>query len=463
VQETLTVGPIAAPSYLEPGDEALLRGSRERLLRRGDAREALGRLAAAVLVVAASLAFLAVPAERHTSVWLALGLGGIYALASRVHFEVGAGLAVPTEVALVPMLLLLSPTVVPLTVILAMAAANAVEVSRGRVTWVTLAATVGSGAFVFAPAAAALALGEPGARERDWVFLPVLLLAQFAGDAITSVVREWVALGVGPRRLVASLRWVFTVDTLLAPMGLAVAAAATTAPFAVLLPLSGLLVFRWFARERERAVTSSLELSSAYRGTAHLLGDVVEADDAYTGAHSKAVVEMTLAIAERLGLSPADRRLAEFSALLHDVGKIRVPNEIIRKPGGLTPAERAVVERHTIHGEELLATVGGLLADVGRVVRSCHERWDGTGYPDGLAGEEIPLVARIVGCADAFDAMASDRPYRAALPLPAIVEELRRCAGTQFDPQVVEHVLALVETEPRWRSRATVTRHPAAA
>src|SRR6185312_9493525 len=270
------------------------------------------------------------------------------------------------------------------------------------------------------------------------------------------------ALGVRPKDLVRPFRWVFTVDSLLAPIGLAVAAAATTAPLAVLLPASGLLVFRWFAREREAAVSSSLELSSAYRGTAHLLGDVVEADDAYTGAHSRAVVEMTLALADRLGLSPADRRLAEFSALLHDVGKIRVPNEIIRKPCALTPAERAVVERHTLHGEALLSTVGGLLADVGRVVRSCHERWDGTGYPDGLAGEDIPLVARIVGCADAFDAMASDRPYRAALPLPAIVEELRRCSGSQFDPQVVEQVLELLEGESNpGRARVSALRSAA--
>jgi HD-GYP domain-containing protein (c-di-GMP phosphodiesterase class II) len=97
-----------------------------------------------------------------------------------------------------------------------------------------------------------------------------------------------------------------------------------------------------------------------------------------------------------------------------------------------------------------------------RIVRSCHERWDGTGYPDGLAGEEIPLVARIVGCADAFDAMASDRPYRAALPLRAIVDELRRCSGSQFDPQVVEHVLALLESEAHWgRARVSALR-PAA-
>jgi HD-GYP domain-containing protein (c-di-GMP phosphodiesterase class II) len=453
---------IGASTYLRPADEELLRGLRDRLERGRGQREAAARIVAALLVAAGAVAFLALPAGRGTSLWLLVSLTAVYALASRVHFEVGTGAFVPTEVVFVPMLLLLPSRVVPAAVVAAMVAANLPGAVRRRISWVTFTAIVGSAAFAFLPAAAALALGEPGARQRDWPLVVLLLAAQFAGDALTAAARDWAALGVRPGRLAPTLRWVFTVDALLAPLGLAVAAAATTAPLAVLLPVSGLLVFRWFARERQAAVTSSLELSSAYRGTAHLLGDVVEADDAYTGAHSRAVVEMTLAVADQLGLSDADRRLAEFSALLHDVGKIRVPNEIIRKPGSLTPAERAVVERHTIHGEALLSTVGGLLADVGRVVRSCHERWDGAGYPDGLAGEEIPLVARIVGCADAFDAMASDRPYRAALPLPAIVDELRRCSGSQFDPQIVEHVLSLLESDSHWgRARVSALRSAA--
>ena len=108
---------------------------------------------------------------------------------------------------------------------------------------------------------------------------------------------------------------------------------------------------------------------------------------------------------------------AEFAALLHDVGKIRVPAEILNKPGPLSPQERAIVNTHTITGQRLLQRVGGRLAEVGRIVRSCHEHWDGTGYPDGLAGREIPLVARIVGCCDAFSAMTTDRSYRRALSI----------------------------------------------
>jgi len=169
---------------------------------------------------------------------------------------------------------------------------------------------------------------------------------------------------------------------------------------------------------------------------------VVEADDEYTGVHSRDVVELTLRVVDRLGLSARERRDAEFVALLHDVGKVRVPNSIINKAGPLDDEERAVMERHTIEGERLLLRVGGLLGEIGRVVRSCHERWDGQGYPDGLAGEQIPLLARIVSCCDAYNAMTSDRSYRQALPPEEAAAELRACSCTQFDPRVVDALLA---------------------
>jgi HD-GYP domain-containing protein (c-di-GMP phosphodiesterase class II) len=201
------------------------------------------------------------------------------------------------------------------------------------------------------------------------------------------------------------------------------------------LPLVALL--RVFSHERQRRLDHALELSGAYRGTAFLLGDVVEADDAYTGSHSRHVVDLVLAVADALKLPEAERRDAEFVALLHDVGKIRIPASIINKPGALDAEERAVIETHTIEGERMLDRVGGLLGHVGRLVRSCHEHWDGNGYPDRLAGEDIPRVARIVCACDAFSAMTTDRPYRAARTEDEALEELRRCAGTQFDPQVV--------------------------
>src|SRR5262249_5438422 len=145
-----------------------------------------------------------------------------------------------------------------------------------------------------------------------------------------------------------------------------------------------------------------------------------------------------------LGLDANERRKAEFTALLHDVGKLAIPKEIIDKPSALTPEERAVIETHTVEGERILEQVGGVLAEVGRIVRSCHERWDGTGYPDRLAGAETPLIARIVCACDAYSAMTTDRSYRAAMTPRAAVEELRRCAGTHFDPSVVSVLTGII-------------------
>jgi HD-GYP domain-containing protein (c-di-GMP phosphodiesterase class II) len=188
-------------------------------------------------------------------------------------------------------------------------------------------------------------------------------------------------------------------------------------------------------------IDHALELSQAYRGTAFLLGDVVEADDAYTGSHSRHVVDLVLCVADDLELSASDRRDAEFVALLHDVGKIRIPGSIINKPGPLTAEERTLMETHTIEGERMLERVGGMLGHVGHIVRSCHEHWDGNGYPDQLAGEDIPRVARIVCACDAFSAMTTDRPYRGARTRDEALAELQRCSGTQFDPVVVDSLL----------------------
>jgi HD-GYP domain-containing protein (c-di-GMP phosphodiesterase class II) len=175
-----------------------------------------------------------------------------------------------------------------------------------------------------------------------------------------------------------------------------------------------------------------------------LLGDVIEADDEYTGSHSRDVVDLVVAVADGLGLDPRDRTRAEFAALLHDVGKVKIPAEIINKPGALDDAEWAVMRTHTIAGEQMLEKVGGLLGQVGRLVRSCHERWDGRGYPDELVGDEIPLIARIVCCCDAFNAMTTDRSYRKALPVEEAVAELRRSSGTHFDPRDVDALIATI-------------------
>jgi HD-GYP domain-containing protein (c-di-GMP phosphodiesterase class II) len=142
------------------------------------------------------------------------------------------------------------------------------------------------------------------------------------------------------------------------------------------------------------------------------------------------------------------------------VGKIRVPMEIINKPGKLDEQEWELIRRHTIDGEAMLRQVGGALAGVGRLVRSSHERVDGLGYPDGVAGDEIPIESRIVSACDAFNAMTTDRPYRQAQPVEGALAELRRCTGTQFDPGVVEalgRVLAQSSVAPTPLASSPVT------
>jgi HD-GYP domain-containing protein (c-di-GMP phosphodiesterase class II) len=183
------------------------------------------------------------------------------------------------------------------------------------------------------------------------------------------------------------------------------------------------------------------ELQQAYQGTALLLGDVVEADDGYTGEHCRHVVELTQAVGRRLGLTREQLRDLEFSALLHDVGKIAIPKEILNKPGPLDDREWEIMKTHSVVGQQMLDRVGGFMTGVGLIVRSHHERWDGGGYPDGLAAAEIPLPARIITVCDAYNAMTTTRSYRAALPVAEAVRRLREAAGTQFDPRVVEAVL----------------------
>ena len=148
-----------------------------------------------------------------------------------------------------------------------------------------------------------------------------------------------------------------------------------------------------------------------------------------------------VSVADKLGLGSRDRQRAEFAALLHDVGKVKIPAAVIHKPGPLDDTEWALMKTHTIIGESMLGQIGGLLGEVGQIVRSCHERWDGGGYPDQLAGEEIPLAARIVCACDAWSAMTTDRSYRKARSSEDAAAELRECSGTHFDPRVVDALI----------------------
>ena len=157
--------------------------------------------------------------------------------------------------------------------------------------------------------------------------------------------------------------------------------------------------------------------------------------DRYTGEHSEAVIEMAAAVARNLGLGSEEVERVRSAALLHDIGKVAIPDEILHKSGPLSDEEWMLMKQHPVIGERILRVVPGL-GTVARIVRHEHERWDGRGYPDGLRGARIPIGSRIIIAADAYHAITSDRPYRPARSHSDAIEELSKCAGTQFDPAV---------------------------
>ena len=183
------------------------------------------------------------------------------------------------------------------------------------------------------------------------------------------------------------------------------------------------------------------ELEGAFLTTLGVIADAVELQDAYTAAHAKEVADLAVRVGKRMDISDAELGRLRYAALLHDVGKIGVPSEILRKPGPLTAEERELMNAHTAIGARLLERIP-FLAPVAPLVRSAHERFDGGGYPDGLAGYEIPRGAMIIATCDAFHAMTSDRSYQEAMSKRGAIEELRANAGGQFDPEVVEAVIA---------------------
>ncbi len=193
-------------------------------------------------------------------------------------------------------------------------------------------------------------------------------------------------------------------------------------------------------REVARANQEIQDLNSDLMLT---LAKIIDARDPFVSSHAIQVADLATAIGQKVGLPPERLEQLRQAALLHDIGKLAIPEKILHKPGNLTPEEREIIKTHATIGADFLETSRGL-RHLAPFVRHHHERWDGAGYPNGLKGEEIPLEARILALCDAVDAMASDRPYRAALPVSEILKEVRKHAGGQFDPQVVEGFLQVV-------------------
>jgi HD-GYP domain-containing protein (c-di-GMP phosphodiesterase class II) len=318
---------------------------------------------------------------------------------------------------------------------------------RGDLHPQRVALSLGDAAHAIPPA---ILLAFAGPAEPSWSAVPIYvaaLAAQFGGDLAISALRDWFVVGLGADLALPLLAWTWLTDSMLFSVGLLAGLAARDQPFGALLVLPVVALLSIFSRERSARIDQSLELSRAYRGTTLLLSDVLDDDDAYTAFHSRGVVQLSIAVADRLKLDERQKRNVEFGALLHDIGKIAIPKEILNKPGKLSPDEWVVMETHTIEGQRMLDQVGGVLGEVGQIVRSSHERWDGKGYPDGLVGDAIPLESSIVSVCDAFNAMTTDRPYRRAMSTDEAIEELRANSGSQFCPRVVSALIELIEKD----------------
>jgi diguanylate cyclase (GGDEF)-like protein len=208
-----------------------------------------------------------------------------------------------------------------------------------------------------------------------------------------------------------------------------------------------LQLLRGLAQQTKLAFQNALSyerLERTFLSTVEALANALEASDANVSSHARWITDLALKVGVELGLEPRALKRLELGALFHDIGKIGIPAAILAKPGPLTPEERAIVETHPVLGERILAPIEQL-AEVGKIVRSCHERFDGDGYPDGLAAEDIPIESRIVFACDAFHAMTTDRPYREAQGCAEARRRLAEAAGTQFDPLVVEALLRVLD------------------
>lgn len=219
----------------------------------------------------------------------------------------------------------------------------------------------------------------------------------------------------------------------------------------LLLYLVQLMVMRYAAKRlqasehqveevSERLKVSLKDIEDHSMGTLMALVSTVDAKDSYTASHSLGVTEYAIAAARRLGIGDADVALLERAGLLHDIGKIGIPEAVLLKPGKLTDEEYLIVKEHSDMGSRIIESIP-FLKDLMPVVRHHHERWDGKGYPDGIAGEDIPKLACVLMVADAFEAMTSDRPYRKGMSVRKAREELERHSGTQFDPACVKALL----------------------
>jgi len=201
-----------------------------------------------------------------------------------------------------------------------------------------------------------------------------------------------------------------------------------------------------------------VKLREAFNKTVDLLQNTIDAKDSHTYLHSKRVTKIAASLARAYGLDAAQVNTIEKGSSIHDIGKIGIPDVILFKPGSLTKEEYKVIKKHPEYGVRLLEPAQDYLNETFDIIKFHHERWDGRGYPDGLAGHDIPLFARIVGLADAYEAMTAGRPYQKAKSPEEAVQEIEDLAGIQFDPKLVRAFREVWETDPAWRDREVFLR-----
>jgi HD-GYP domain-containing protein (c-di-GMP phosphodiesterase class II) len=411
-----------------------------------ETRERLVTTLSALTFLATAVALaVVVPDERHVDPFLTLGLVAGFALLLQVRFEFGGYFGSPEQLAIVPLMLLGPLPFVPLLVAAAGILTLLPDFIRGtwhRERWINSFAD----SWPCIGPVVVLAAFAPGPLESGHLEIYLLAaVAQFGTDLTWGLVRNHLLDRLPVKEGLRGFAGTARVDAVFIPVAFIVSLVAVDEPLYLFVigPLVWLL--HLFSIDRRERYTKALELQRAYRGTVMLLSDVIESEDRYTAEHSRSVVELVNAVADQLGVPEHDRQELEFAAMLHDVGKIAIPKEILNKPAALTESEFEVIKTHTIEGQFMLDRVGGLLGRVGEIVRSCHERWDGAGYPDGLAGKEIPYSSRIVFCCDAYNAMTTNRVYRGAMSVDEALAELKANSGTQFDPSVVAAVATVVQ------------------
>jgi HD-GYP domain-containing protein (c-di-GMP phosphodiesterase class II) len=425
--------------------EGLVAEARERRPQPMPGRERAVAAGMAVVYLAGTAALTAlIPNDRAAHIPTIVALVFLYALTMRAQFEIGSGVASPTSLAFVPMLFLAPLHVVPLLVAIGQLVSRVPDFVLKRAHVDRWLFAFSDNWFTLAPVAV-LGLVAPGPPSAAHVPAYALALGgMILLGLANAVVGDVLMYGTPVMQTLRLAGWAYGIGAILTPVAYMVALVSIGHVYALAAVVPLLWLLGVFSKERKERYAAALELNQTYRGTVMVLADVVEADDNYTAYHCRSVVELAAAVGEEMRLSPNDLQELEIAALLHDVGKIAIPKEILNKPARLTEAEFELMKTHTVEGQALLDRIGGRLARVGAIVRSCHERWDGRGYPDGLLGEEIPLAARIVFACDAYSAMTTDRPYRKSMGRDAAVEELRGNAGSQFEPRVVHALIKVV-------------------